>query len=157
MKNIVFFSTCIVFLTKCPSHMTLFLIKHCPLCLRRKSLISWVSCILSQRADVSTELFLQAWCLVDCDEELLVSFILLWSVNMSLPHLVSCQRQCTYCSISIFLRCLKMFLFPSAIHPFIHYSYILFFSIGWVLSSPTSKVLLESLPNWRALVTNHQF
>lgn len=139
------------------THDIMFLIKPCSLCLGKKPLICWVSCILSQRADVSTELFLQAWCHVDCDEERLVSFILLWSVIMSFPHLVSCQRQCTCWSISVFLKCLKLFLFPSAIHPFIHYSYVLFFSVGWVPSSPTSKVLLESLPNWRALVTNHQF
>lgn len=117
MKKIEFFSTCSVFLTKCPSHMTLCSWLSLAYCVWRKTLISWVSCILSERADVSNELFLQAWCHVDCDEELQGFFILPWSVNMSSSHLVSCQWQCTCWSISVFPRCLELFLCPSSIIP----------------------------------------
>lgn len=74
---------------------------------------------------------------------------------MTSPHPVLCQKQCTCWSIGAFRRCLKLFLFPSSIHPFIHHSYVLFFSVAWVLSSPTSGAILESLPNCEVLVTNH--
>lgn len=74
---------------------------------------------------------------------------------MSSPYLVSCQRQCRCWSISVFPRYSELFLFPSSIHPFLHYSYILFFSVGWVLSSPTCGVLVESLPDCKVLVINH--
>lgn len=74
---------------------------------------------------------------------------------MTSPHLLSCQKQCTCWSISAFPRCLELFLFPSSIHPFIHYSCILFSTVGWVLSSPTDGVLLGGLPDCEVLVTNH--